>query len=488
MKAFMLTPLIAALAICPGMLLGRTIIVDDDARDDPGPGDPAVSDPLEDGTFGHPFDAIQEGINAAVAGDTVLVLKGVYTGEGNRDLNFGGKAITVRSRHGAKMCIIDCGEVARGVTFETGETRESVLDGFTIQNGFEWEGGGILCDQASPTIRNCIVTACRAEFGAAGVRFFLSDALLSRCQIVGNTAVGAWYDCTGGISCVAGAVVIEGCYIKGNHGLYTGGGIWLFAGDTTITGCWVSDNVVSLEPGAQNLWDFSGGGGLACYFATVAISNCVFSGNSAQGPSDKLECGGGALLVAESTDMTITNCTFVGNTARDLGGALYVLGDKDPLGLSNCIVWGNSAPRGHELALVPYGRPFTLTVRYCDVQGGAAGAYVGPGCTVDYDASNIDADPLFRDAAGGDYRLRCWSPCIDAGTSDGAPERDILGARRWDVRWIPNTGGGDMPWYDIGAYEFRPGCRSACFRPHWRGWTWQWPGRGKGCGNAKGHR
>ena len=53
-----------------------TWYVDDDAPGDPGPGDPAVSDPAEDGSVDHPFDAIQEGIDAAEDDDTVLVQAG----------------------------------------------------------------------------------------------------------------------------------------------------------------------------------------------------------------------------------------------------------------------------------------------------------------------------------------------------------------------------------------------------------------------------
>ena len=95
--------LIGWMVFAPGAAVARTIwYVDDDAPGDPGPGDPAVSDPLEDGSAAHPFDAIQEGINAAVSGvNDVLVLDGTYTGAGNNDLDFGGKAITVQSQNGA---------------------------------------------------------------------------------------------------------------------------------------------------------------------------------------------------------------------------------------------------------------------------------------------------------------------------------------------------------------------------------------------------
>ena len=67
--------------------------MDDDAPNDPAPGDTTGSDPAEDGSAAHPFDAIQEAIDASAGEDTVIVLAGVYSGEGNRNIDFGGRAI-----------------------------------------------------------------------------------------------------------------------------------------------------------------------------------------------------------------------------------------------------------------------------------------------------------------------------------------------------------------------------------------------------------
>ncbi len=112
------------------------------------------------------YVTIQEGIDAASDGDEVVVCDGTYTGDGNRDLDFGGKLITVRSENGPDNCIIDCGGWHhRGFYFHSGETAASLVDGFTIQNGYAPEegacgtvGGGILCTYSSnPTIRRCTI-------------------------------------------------------------------------------------------------------------------------------------------------------------------------------------------------------------------------------------------------------------------------------------------------------------------------------------------
>jgi len=81
------------LAICLGLLIcfSGMVMADED-------------------TIHVPFDqpTIQAGIIAASDDDTVLVADGIYTGEGNRDIDFLGKLITVQSEHGAESCIIDC--------------------------------------------------------------------------------------------------------------------------------------------------------------------------------------------------------------------------------------------------------------------------------------------------------------------------------------------------------------------------------------------
>ena len=86
------------------------------------------------------FVRIQAAIEAAQEGDVIVVADGIYSGPGNRDLNFKGKSISVRSENGPENCIIDCQATEvdphRGFYFHGDEGKDSVVDGFTIMNGF----------------------------------------------------------------------------------------------------------------------------------------------------------------------------------------------------------------------------------------------------------------------------------------------------------------------------------------------------------------
>jgi len=242
--------------------------VDDDAPNDPGPGDPTVSDPLEDGSAEHPFDAIQEGIDAAVDGDTVLVLDGTYTGEGNKNLDFDAKAITVRSASGdPDVCIIDCERAGRGFYFHSGEGPASVVAGFTIRNGFADYGGGVYYAGGNPTISNCTIMQNEAAYGGGGIYCNRASPTISNCTIMQNEA-----DIHGGgIYCNTASPTISNCTITGNtaSGWVGGGGIYCYAASPTISNCTISQNEVEW-------W----GRGLLCDRSNPTIINCTIAQNS----------------------------------------------------------------------------------------------------------------------------------------------------------------------------------------------------------------
>lgn len=122
---------------------------------------------------------IQAGIDSSAAGDTVLVASGTYTGMGNYDIDFNGKAIVVTSESGAENTIIDCLNNARGFIFQNAEGLTSVLTGFTIVNGYSTGmGGGIYCENASPDVSFNIVQSCHAVGHGGGIGLRKSDAYI----------------------------------------------------------------------------------------------------------------------------------------------------------------------------------------------------------------------------------------------------------------------------------------------------------------------
>jgi hypothetical protein len=96
------------------------------------------------------------------------------------------------------------------------------------------------------------------------------------------------------------------------------------------------------------------------------------------------------------------------------------------------------------------------TVSHSDVQGG----WIGDG------GNNVDADPSFVDAGGGNLRLGAGSPCIDAGDNDGIPSNVVTDAdgnpRIQEDRDVENSGAGECPYVDMGPYEFQTGITDCC--------------------------
>ena len=144
------------------------------------------------------FNNVQTAINEAMNGDTVEIQPGTYTGNGNRDIDFLGKAITVRSADPTDgdvvaETVIDCQGTAddehRGFYFHSGEDSDSVLSGITVINGYAYRGGGIECsDYSHPRIINCVITDNSANRGGGIDCYIYSGPTIENCIIVGNSA------------------------------------------------------------------------------------------------------------------------------------------------------------------------------------------------------------------------------------------------------------------------------------------------------------
>ena len=400
---------------------------------------------------------IQAGIDVAVPGDTVLVADGTYTGNGNRDIDFGGKGIVLKSENGPDVTFIDCQgtevEPHRGFNFHSGEDSSAVVDGFTIQGGYgpfdfgtnaNSVGGGIKCDSSSsPNIINNIISGNSAFFGGGIYCLSNSNPTIRNNYINGNSAndeneIGGGILCVnsdptisnntvsgnrsrrgGGIACLENSnPTISNNTISGNStGLFgTGGGIYCRKNSNpTISNNIVNNNsafvgggIVCFENSNPTISNNTisgnsaiGGGGIFCEFSSPTISNNTISRNS----TGVLGRGGG-IYCNFNSNPTITNNTISGNSASLNGAGLFLLHNSHAL-IENTVFAFNS---GSEAIWCDSSSNTTLTC--CDVYGNSGGDWVG--CIADQSGinGNFSADPLFCDTAASDFHLDVFSPCL----------------------------------------------------------------------------
>ena len=217
---------------------------------------------------------IQSGINGAEDGDTVLVASGTYV----ENINFFGKAITVKSEGGPDETIIDGGSPADPdsgcvVFFVNHEGFDSVLEGFTLTGGT----GAHICNQSKM--------------------------------------------CGGGIACKSSSPTIIGNTITGNTVDANGGGILATSGsDPTIIGNTITGNTAGTN-----------GGGIRCYGSSLVLTNSTIAMNSAQ--------HGGGIALHNNSVVSITN-SILWNDDSDGMGEEVRMGTSSTLDISYSDVEG----------------------------------------------------------------------------------------------------------------------------------------------------
>ncbi|MHC4283159.1 MAG: choice-of-anchor Q domain-containing protein [Planctomycetota bacterium] len=329
------------------------------------------------------YKTIQSSLDAAVNGDIVLVADGLYSGDGNRDLDFNGKSITLRSENGPESCIIDCNgtenDPHRGFYFHSGEDADSVLEGFTIINGYSkpsLPGGAISCNYSNPLISNCILINNVSGYSAGAMYNTLSSPTLidciftdnsarrhgggmynsnessptlTNCKFLGNLAEDPLYGCGGGMFNIFNSnPTLINCAFNENRANYIGGGMYNDESSPTVNNCTFSRNASETNGGAIFNWlgnpmissctfndnstDYYGGA-ISSFGSASTLSNCLFIENIAN-------YGGGMDIYRSSP--TVTKCTFSRNLANYDGGAIFNYGDSHPR-LASCTFSGNYA-------------------------------------------------------------------------------------------------------------------------------------------------
>ncbi|MBN1815719.1 MAG: right-handed parallel beta-helix repeat-containing protein [Sedimentisphaerales bacterium] len=332
-------------------LLAGTITVDDD-----GPAD---------------FTTIKEALSAAVPGDMVILRDGIYQGIDNRNLDFLGKAITVRSENGPDHCVIDCQNEARAFYFHSGEGAGSILEGITILHGFADYGGAILCSGASPTIRGCVLADNVSSNNGGAIHLVnAANAQIIDCTIRNNSCQAA--GAGGGIFVNNASPVIRGCLIESNQsGMNNhGGGIYCLSnGNATIERCVICSNTSSAQ------W----GGGLFVNASSPVLTDDILTGNHAgihgggiaiyNNSSPKIErCriddntagsnGGG--IVFDGAGGTVIDCSLSSNQATVSGGGI-AFQNNCQASVSRCTVFGNMASSGGGLYATAAGASPTIS-------------------------------------------------------------------------------------------------------------------------------
>jgi hypothetical protein len=431
-----------------------------------------------DGVTCGPKATIQAAIDAAADQDEVILAAATYTGTGNRDVSYLGKAITVRSVDPndpavVAATVIDCqannNDRHRAFNFITQEGPGSVLSGVSIANGYAPvdfyypppyddivpHGGAILCRESSPTIERCaMMNNCALSGGAiyseGGSYFYprpgsptISDCTFTE-NVVRSDAMpgGVLHGALGGaVHLDGGSPVIRRCVFEHNlakpYGL--GGAIFL------------TNSRAVIEKSTIHRSSCSGNGGAMYSQAShPVVVDCVISDNEASGPGggvyagrDEYARGGtltlarcriidnGAIVLAQrsgaiagyGTDIELVDCQVSGNQSF----FEWIIRCDRALRFSGCTVTGNRVRSG---ALI-WGA--TLQIDNSIIWNGTG--WLDPNSTATVSYSNVQ---------GG------W-----AGTGNIAADPRFVDPGHWDNHGTPNDPNDDV-WVP-GDYHLLPG-------------------------------
>lgn len=294
-----------------------------------------------------PKRTIQAAINSALGGDTIFVLPGVY--DGAIDLN--GKAVTIVSTSGAAATFLERATFGSIVTCNSGEGPDTILEGFTLRDGFTLgRGGALFCGFSSPTVIDCVFDSNESQDEGGAVAAIAASPTFIDCAFADNMANLVQAEPGGGaIYGELATIELIDCTFAGNGAGGAGGAVALIGGShATLDGCTFEEN---------SLWFYTlaaRGGAISVDDSELELGGCDFVENFSWG-------SGGAISIEYGT-MTAVACTFDGNEA-DLDHAGAIRAVESELSIVGC---GFTANRSNH-----YGAAITAT--FCDVSIGFSG-------------------------------------------------------------------------------------------------------------------
>ncbi|MBE0566150.1 MAG: right-handed parallel beta-helix repeat-containing protein [Krumholzibacteria bacterium] len=429
-----------------------------------------------------PFLTIARAMDAAAAGDTVLIRDGTYTGPGNRDLDCGDKRLTVKSESGnPETCIIDAEQDSSGtgwifVSAWDGGWGPDLVDGLTLRNG---AAGGILAARWALTVANCRFESCGTGldmFGGSdlenlsfencgiGLRVMLGGKLLP-ARYGMHVRGSRFTDCGTGAQAADSYIIFEDC-------VFTGSQVALeatFTASVSFLGCEISGNGIGCD--ALFAWinvdstliRDNTGAGIAGRVYGADIRNSEIVGNGGDGFSatdgwyyrvwgSTIAGNGGAGIelapdINENPSITIENSTVSGNAA---GGILIT----QPVPPSRVAITSTLIAFNIGEGLADHGATYTNCVAFGNGADDLPDSWQ-PGI-----GGNFAKDPLFCGALTGDYGLAANSPCLPSVLHAliGAQDASCAGIPApvpLAVRDVPNDQGGRvrLTWFRSGYDE-----------------------------------
>ncbi len=455
-----------ALAACAARAQ-TTWHVDDDAPGDPAPGDASISDPLEDGSAEHPFDEIQEGVDAAADGDTVRILRGFYA----QLVRIDGKSIALQGEDRNDVVIGPVGVAAAMVTISGTSDDQVAIHDLSLQNSDDRDfyGHGIESFGANVYIARCTIDGTRGDRGRGSALNLDGPSRATYVRVEDSTLSDAYvypHGLGGGVL-VRGRIAVDlvRCEILRNSAEYGAGMMVRGGAKVALYHCVLHRNF-----GVFGVAFWIDGGEDGQRPTELSLVSCLISGEGGDG-HDLID----GFYAGPSTRITVSGSSVV--TANYL---TFTTLQHGSLHVENSVLWALSEIPG-DVFVVDLLSDAAMQVRSSVVVGGPPRIRLADGAALDWDTTSISDDPMMRDPDGpdddintrgnNDFRLAAGSPCIDAGDNSLVPADafDLDGdgdtnepipidfdarPRFVDDPFTLDPGIGAPPIVDMGAYEY----------------------------------
>lgn len=352
------------------------------------------------------FPNIQTALSNAESGDTVFLADGTYAGPGNRDLDFGGKYVTLASANGdPENCVINAeGNDAnwrRGLYIVSGESQETIIQGLTFTGGYHDDGSAVyIAYDSSPAFRDCIFSSNISRDDGGAVFCWENCApTFTSCQFLDNAFIDYGSQTGGGFYGAGSYAEFTDCLFRGNHALVGGAVYCTWGGNNSFLRCSFRNNQ------AEN----SGGVVALTSQTNISFTDCEFYQNE-EGPP----YSGGAVMFNSSSTATFLGCSFVDNTCGTENGGMIEAHYESTVNLENCVLAFNPTC----LAVACADTNQVLAVSCTNVFGNSSAESACLDSLMSEDG-NISADPLYCNLSQDDLGLMTGSPCLPVNNSCG---------------------------------------------------------------------